>query len=236
MLDPKEEQRYQQLRELGQELQIPMLQAFIELEVRDKDGKLLQRQRQRSHSWVRNAYNFLFANLAGKDLDDNTFGAGLLSLKDTAGAIKWGDSAAIWRPDSMPVDGTNYGYRAPAGQDLWGILVGSGGNAESFEAYVLQTQIADGTGAGELAHIESEEHSISYSDTTLENELVRYFNNNSGGNVDVNEVALSTRGRAPGSAVLTYYVMSRDKLGATVTVPDTGQLKVTYTVSLVYPE
>ncbi|GAI09984.1 unnamed protein product [marine sediment metagenome] len=30
-------------------------------------------------------------------------------------------------------------------------------------------------------------------------------------------------------------VATRDKLASTVTVPDTGQLKVTYTIQLTYP-
>ncbi|GAH72404.1 unnamed protein product, partial [marine sediment metagenome] len=63
-------------------------------------------------------------------------------------------------------------------------------------------------------------------------DLVRYFNNNSGGNVDVNEVALVTNGYFGGAHI---WMQSRDKLGATVTVPSTGQLKVTYTVELTYP-
>ena len=61
MLD---ERKYRQLKKLGQELRIPIPEAFWELEVRDKDGKVIQRHKQRSHSWVRNAYNFLFSELA----------------------------------------------------------------------------------------------------------------------------------------------------------------------------
>ena len=75
-LDPKEEQKYEELRKLGQELKIPISEAFLTLEVFDKDGKLIQKHRQRSHSWTRNAYNALFSNLASVNLDDDTFGAG----------------------------------------------------------------------------------------------------------------------------------------------------------------
>jgi len=68
----------------------------------------------------------------------------------------------------------------------------------------------------------------------LKNELVRYFNNNSGGDVNVNEVALVDYVGCRGSAIDKVF-MSRDKLASTVTVPNTGQLKVTYTVQLTYP-
>jgi hypothetical protein len=69
----------------------------------------------------------------------------------------------------------------------------------------------------------------------MKNELARYFNNNSGADVSVNEVALALRGYQPGSSVPYNYMTARDKLIATVTVPNTGQLKVTYTVQLTYP-
>jgi hypothetical protein len=127
------------------------------------------------------------------------------------------------------------GYRAAAANDDKGILVGSGTNPESFEDYALQAQIPDGTGVGQLSHIQSEPHDVSYDTPTrvLRNQLVRYFNNNSGGDIDVNEVVLANSMQQPGA--WPRFIMSRDKLATTVTVPDTGQLKVTYTVQLTYP-
>jgi len=238
MLDPKEERKYKRLRKLAQELHIPIPEAFWELEVRDKDGKVIQRLRQRSHSWTRNAYNLMFAQLAGKDLDDSSFGAGYLSLKNTGNYVMYGDAPTIASGSgAYSWDGTSYGYRSPAGNDTHGILVGSGTNPESFEDYTLQSKIANGTGTGELSYVESDPHAITWTAGTLtmKNELTRYFNNNSGGDVDVNEVALVAFGYSVGKTAYTQYVMSRDKLASTVTVPDTGQLKVTYTIQLTYP-
>ncbi len=63
------------------------------------------------------------------------------------------------------------------------------------------------------------------------------MNNNSGGDVSINEVALvawvSHPAAAGGAASLCCFV--RDRLTATVVVPNTGQLRVTYMISLVYP-
>lgn len=230
----REEQKYKQLRRLGQELHVPIPEAFWELEVMDKDGKVIQRHRQRSHSWTRNAYNHMFSNLAAKDADDPTFGAGLLSVKHLDGTVYGMDFPFTY--GQYTVDGTGYyGMRAAAGEDGRGIVVGSGTATESFEDYALQTQIANGTGAGQLSYIASEEHSVSYDTPTrvFQNQLVRYFNNNSGGDISVNEVAIYCKIQQPGSARCHCY--SRDKLATTVTVPDTGQLKVTYTVQLTYP-
>ena len=230
----REEQRYKELRRLGQELHVPVPEAIWEFEVRDRHGKLLQRHRQRCHSWTRNAYNALFTQLAGKDADNSVFGAGLLSLKDTSGAVKYGNYPFTYGQYS--VDGPDLaGYRAVAANDSKGILVGSGTNPESFEDYALQTLIPNGTGAGQLSYIQSEPHEVTYDTPTrvLRNQLVRYFNNNSGGDIDVNEVALVNSMQQPGA--WPKFVMSRDKLDITVTVPNTGQLKVTYTIQLTYP-
>ena len=236
MLDAKEERQYKQLRKLGQELHIQIPEAFLTLEVFDKDGKLIQRHKQRSHSWVRNAYNLLFVSTAGKGCTGTaTFGPGEINVKDTGGTIQGVDgdnlALAVGSPDDV-----SSGYRAGAGIDTFGILVGSGTNAESFVDYFLQTQIANGVGAGQLSHVESELNNLSYisGTKTLKNELVRFFNNNSGGNVSVNEIALVTHGRC-GDAGTNDWLQSRDKLASTVTIPDTGQLKVTYTVQLIYP-
>jgi len=232
----EEEARYEQLRKLGQELHIPISETFWELEVMNKNGKVIQRLKQRSHSWVRNAYNMMFCYLAGKDLSNGSFGAGYLSLKDTAGTVQAG-AGPVCLSQGSSVDSTSMGYRGPAGNDSYGILVGSGTNPEDFESYVLHVKIANGTGVGQLTYVESETHAISWNPGTLtmKNDLARYFNNNSGADDSVNEVALSLRGYRPGSSVPYYYMTARDLLIATVTVPNTGQLKVTYTVQLTYP-
>jgi hypothetical protein len=227
------ERKYRKLQRLGQELKIPTFEAFLELEVRDGNSKVIHYHKQRSHSWVRNAYNQLFCQLAAKDPSDVTFGPGKLSGKQTNGTVR-GVPYPFGYGENNSVDGTTCGLRAPAAIDTKGIMVGSGTNAETFEDFALQTQIANGTGAGQLSYIASEPHLVTYDAGTkvLGDTLIRYFNNNSGGNVNVNEVGIV--------AYLTgqfsqNYMMSRDKLAATITVPNTGQLRVTYTIQLTYP-
>ena len=231
--EPKEN-KYRQLRRLGQELKIPTFEAFLELEVRDGSGRTVHYHRQRSHSWVRNAYNHMFCQLAGKNANYGTFGPGYLNVKDTGGALRQA-VAPIGQSDA-DIDGTTYGYRGPAGNDTWGIQVGVGTNAESFEDYQLQTKIANGVGAGQISYIEQDSHVIAYVVGTkvLSNTQVRYFNNNSGNDVNVNEVALVVN-QPQGGTVYGKWLQSRDKLASTITVPNTGQLKVTYTIQLTYP-
>ncbi len=233
-MNPIEESRYERLRKLGQELHIPISEAFWGIEVRDGNGMVVLSLRQRSHSWVRNAYNHMFTQLAGKNGNDALYGAGKLNVKDTAGTVR-SASTPIGQSDA-DVDGTAYGYRGPAGNDTWGIQVGSGANPENFEDHQLQAKVANGVGAGQLSYVEQDPHVIAYDAGTrvLSNTLVRYFNNNSGGPINVNEVALVLN-QPQGGAVFGKWMQARDKLAATVAVPNTGQLKVTYTVQLAYP-
>jgi len=233
-LDPKEEREYDELRRMGQRLHIPIPEAFWKLEVFDKNGKLLQTHDQRSHSWTRNAYNQLFCAMASKNASDATWVAGKLSGKDTAGVVHFG-AAGIMAHYNIDIDtpDATKGILTPANQKTKGIQVGSGINAESFDDFVLQTLINSGAGAGEINYAASELHDITYVGTVLSDAQVRYFNNNSGGDIAVNEVSI-VNGLYYG-ANLNFYLTARDHLGATITVPDTGQLKVTYTIQLTYP-
>ena len=240
-----EEHKYEKLRKLGTELHIPIFEAFLKLEVFDRDGNLIQEHSQRSHSWVRNAYNMMFSQLAGAPCPDATFEAGKLSQKDTAGSIYSGNytfgmiqTYTGGSPYCYSIEGTSLGYRAAASVDDYGVLIGTGTNAESFEDYVLQTPVVDGTSGGQISYITSQAHAVTYTGGTkvLKNDFIRYFNNNSGGAIGINEVGLACKtGRVNAPTGTTYTLMARDKLGATVTVADTGQLKTTYTIQITYP-
>ncbi len=237
MLNPAEEREYARLREMGKRLHIPIPEALWKLEVLDKDGGIIKTHIQRSHSWVRNAYNILFCQLATKNGDDPSpnWGDGYLNLRQTNGNI-YGYDHCIGICDSDLDDiPTTYGYIAGGGDDARGIQVGSGTTVESLDDYVMETLINDGAGAGELNYATAETHKVTWTAATrvMKDELVRYFNNNSGGSIDVNEVGLTARNTVHSTSM--YILMARDKLSSTVTVPNTGQLKVTYTVQLTYP-
>ena len=236
MLDTKEEKKYSQLRKLGQELHIPTFEAFLELEV-TKDGKLIQRHKQRSHSWVRNAYNHMVSSLAQVNATDNTYEAGKLSIKDQGGVVKFGNYPITCPAKSSDMSSVGKGYTAGAGLNTSGIQAGASDDVETFEDYYLHTLIANGTGAGQLTYAASEPYAISYNAGTkvLTVTLVRYLNNNTIGltDVDVKEVGLVIA--AAVMNVDTIWLQSRDKLGATITLPSTGQLKVTYTLEITYP-
>jgi len=230
------ERKYRRLAALGKELGVPVPQAFLEMEVTMPDGRVVHHHRQRSHSWVRNAYNILFSGLAEVNLNaiGAAFGAGSLWVKDTSGVLLSGAFAAGPQVNvSIALAGK--GYISGAGLVLMGIDVGSGANVESFEDFVLQTPITNGSGAGQLDYAASLAWVVAYDgpSKTMSATFVRFMNNNSVGNVLVNEVVLVANMYA--NNALQNLATSRDHLGATITIPATGQLKVTYVISLVYP-
>lgn len=232
-LDPKEERAFDALRKLGQKLHVPIPEAKWKLEVL-LGGKVVQSYEARCHSWTRNAYNTLFSALAGVDGDDAVWGGGNVNIKNPAGVVDEGPYP-ICADRTFSFLTASKGYTAGAGLATTGIVVGSGTNVEDFENHVLQTLIVNGTGAGELNYVASEAYAISYAGLVLSAELVRYFNNNTVGETDVNvnEVGLIMNGYC--DQVYQPWYNARDHLASTVVVPSTGQLKVTYIISLTYP-
>lgn len=244
--DP-DEPEFETLRRLGGKLKIPVTECFLSIEVLmggvpipipDMNGKMVPVIHQRSRSWVRNAYNCLFMHMTGKGATSASYAGGALAIKNTAGTVTgvatyiYGHGPYSSAGTQVQDTSTSIGFLAAAGSTTRGIIVGGGTNAESFEDYALQTPIVEGTGAGQLSHVASEPHSLTYDSgtKTLTDALARYMNNNSGNSIGVNEVGLVNH-VASGQDLL----MSRDKLGATITVLNAGQLKVTYTLALVFP-
>jgi len=239
---PETEDLYRKMERLGQELKVPIPGTFLQMEVFDGQGNRIHAHRQRSHSWNRNAYNILFGQIAGVNMRNSTFEAGKLSVKQTSGVIVYGSyigalaGSSIADHNKVNLEAIGSGFTSDSSD--YGIQVGSGSTPESFEGTALETLIASGTGAGQLSYIDSEPVLISYdpSSKILTHSKIRFFNNNSGGSISVNEVGLTGRAVAGGAAFTRIIMFSRDVLAATVTVPDTGQLKVTYIIELAYPE
>ena len=216
------------VKEQQYQVSLPVLKAFLELEVKDKNGSVIHKISGESHSWVRNAYNHLFSQIAAV----NCLSADGLSVKDTGGAERTGNFPVGYSDYSQNFKTDGHGYKAAAADTTRGIVVGTGSDPEDFDDYALGNQVSNGTGAGQLSYIASEVYSVSTVGTVKKTELVRYFNNNSGGAITVNEVGLYL-GLWAGNII--KMMTCRDLVSGGVEVPDTGQLKVTYTIQLTYP-
>lgn len=235
----KAEREYREMAKLGRELGIPVPECFLEMEV-TFNGKTIHHHKQRSHSWTRNAYNGLFTQLVAKNYNGATFEGGVLSMKYTNGTIYGPNYAghllsAINNYAPGNSEGLGTSYRADTGSLVSGIVVGSGNVVESFDGYALQTAIGEGAGAGQLnysAHLANVK-SWDAGTKTWSVDIARYMNNNSGGNITVREVAQYTRGMI--YKTFPTLMVGRDVLDPEVVLPNSGQLKVTYTISLTYP-
>ena len=201
------------LYKTGQKLHLPTMELYLAL-TQTIDGKVVHDTGlRRARSWNRNAYNNVFTVIAGVNRDGTGFGAGSLAFKNVSGATVGGNMAVV------------SGGGAAIGVTTYGILLGSNNAAESFEGYKIGTLIPNGMGTGQVNYGDSY-YSGAFASGTFTVTLKRYFNNNSGSNIDVGEVALY-----PNST----YMFCREAYDPKVSFLDKAQLRVLYQFILAYP-
>ncbi len=115
-----------------------------------------------------------------------------------------------------------------------GIVVGSGNTAVATDDYKLETKINHGVAAGELEHGGSEVQGITFSDPNGSFYVRRYFTNESGGNVTIEEVGIYSPIIRSGysSSGAWASLVARDIVAPAVVVADTEILEVTYTIQI----
>ncbi len=144
-----------------------------------------------------------------------------------------GTEHAIWSgQNTLAEHGKFWKIDSADNDDDYGLVVGTGTNAESQEDTKLQTLIVHGVGSGQLDY---QAHSWATSTIVGANVdliLSRNFYNGSGGTITINEVGIY--GRACyyyWSSVWYYFYFCtlRDKLDTPVTVNDTDSTTIQYT-------
>jgi hypothetical protein len=170
--------------------------AVIEFEVRDKDGKLLQKGKFPAKSWVGNIIGLLSSLIYG-------------GTCPTSGTVGYPYSP---RTDMTETGGTSQGItifgngvivggNAGAGVDSYGILIGSSDTAVAIGQYNLGSKIAHGTGSGQMSYGTSTVEAIT-KDTTWLFKVVRTFTNNSGATITVREFGLFIQVSSPVKQVM----------------------------------
>lgn len=203
--------------------------TFIELSVTDENGIEVERYTDRAHSWVRNAYNALFSmfGVAVSNSGSNSYGAGGLVVKNTAGTAVEGSATTL-----LTLGKSLSNQLGAIGSAAMGVVVGSSDSAESFDSHVLNTLIANGNSAGQMAYQAEASPSVVYDSETKKWTCVRsrVINNNSGSPIVVNEVGIIGL-----LDIVQNVLITRDLLASPVTVPNSGQLTVTYTIEMTFP-
>lgn len=219
--EARPESDYLKLERLSVKLGIPVPQVHLTVEVR-KDGKLISSTRQRSRTWNRNFWNNILCQLTNTPGVATNFDAGYLSIKKTSGAVG-AIAGGTW----------NFLCTGLVNNSTYGILVGIGTDAESFEGYVLSSLCSHGSGANQLVHAAHSALVQSYDAPTKKWTITikRIFNNNSAADIVIAETALVFNMPNQG----TQCMLNRDLLGATQTVAIGAQLTVSYDVTLTFP-
>ncbi len=201
-------------------LKLPNL--FIEYEVRDRDGNLLEKKRLKSQTWVGNIV-CLLASLLGFWESTTSVAAyvtstGRTSLLDTTNTAR----SILLRS----VSGAYHGAMAPAGVTTAGIVVGSSDTPVSIGQYALLAQIAHGSGSGQLLYGASTYEDV-VKNASWFFRLIRTFTNNSGATVTVRELGLYCVLASGGQSSM----LARDVPPSPISVPNGSTLTVRYIIS-----
>lgn len=181
----------------------------LSIEVRDKQGKVISRSRQKPRSFVR-AYNHII------NVQFAQSSTPAIQTKDITGTLK--NLTAVW---------TNLMCDGAVGETDLGIIVGTGTTAVTIEDYKLETPIAQGVGAGQMEYQAETFTQPQVAGNECSFTTQRIIVNNSGDIITVREAGIYVFGRSDTDG---YYCGARDVLASAQPVPDGGSITITYTL------
>jgi len=200
--------------------QKPLFKLYYSLTVKDKNGKVKKKITHRlSHSFTKQFLQYFAALSMHRILVTE----GSTAMLDTGNASRTFSAAA-----GATYSGHVWCMMGAEDQAGYGIVVGTGTNAESVSDYALQTICAQGTGVNNLAYARGVYVPISVIGSDVFFSTIRTMINNSLATVTVTEIGIyiASYDSAPAQR---YVCLVRDKLAAGVDV-DVGEiLTVEYT-------
>ncbi len=229
------------------------MKALITLDRLDRDHRLLDKREVPSRSFLFNLIKGLYAMFSEvqyqlTDIDSNARNIDgtwhtshtqrgqktQLLLSSPAGA------SAMWGYDGTRIAvSTHNVFRTRENrmraQDV-GIQVGRGAASVSLDDYALQTRISHGRGANQFEIDGCAVFPPTFAHPTGETVVRRYFNNNSGASITVNEVGLyspfTSRLSRQDDMRLFVFCIARDLVAPGLDVDDGELLRVTYTIEI----
>lgn len=210
------------------------IKGFIEIEVRDSKGKVIKKGKHEMRSFLNNLLKVLEGFM--RAYDATTTSTTVIAPDGTSKTVY-----VEWRAGTNYYGGgTPMATQAGDNDASYGIIVGSGTTPVDLGQYSLATPIPHGTGAGQLDYDATAVNDLgldtSVSPPIYRFRIVRTFKNLSGGNININEVGLVARSYwKDGGGVRQdiKYLIARDVLTTTYTVPDEGSATVAITVEVV---
>ena len=196
-----------------------MLRAEIIIERYDRKGRILEKIKQKSRSFLKQFIQLIEVqtNQVNKSITDITGADRSVNIQDT---------------NLFCTPGGGHGYVDPLQRNVQvenvGVVVGSGTTAVTPTDTKLETKIAHGTGSGQLVYLGCGLKPVVISGSDAYVDLIRFFENQSGGNVTINEVGIY----AIGATQQWGFCICRDVLSSSITVADGQLLKVRYRVKV----
>lgn len=220
----------------------PVLEMSYGIEIINKYGKITDKEDGRAESFVRNFYNFLAQNMLGIQPSTYSMGAygdGSLVMNDTGGVDRTSQFAYMRNLAAYDIELLNtdigYGGLRIGNGIAKGIVFDQSDTAYTFEQVVGVTPVANGTGANQLTYGDT---FLPYMTYDAGSDLwtciwERMALNNTVGQttVDIKSICLyAIMVTNPGGTANTFMI-ARDVLVSTITVPYNNQIKGRWTLT-----
>jgi len=217
------------------------MRGWIEITVRDKHGRVIQHGKHEMRSFVNNFLKLFAGMLSAPGNTPTAMGYygvyASTSVIDPTGAtqtiyIEWYGNA------NAAGGGVVCAAKAPGSDDSYGIVVGSGSTTLTLDQYTLATKISHGTGSGQLSYgistFDDLGLDMTVSPPVYRFRLLRTFTNNTSAPININEVGIIGRSYWKFTSVAQdiKYMISRDVLPTTYTVPAGGTATVAITIEV----
>jgi len=189
------------------------IKVLYELEVKDKNGKLLTKQKGVSKSLLANFMHWFRAKL-GNFSDEPVVDTGGVSRTILATSLQHSSGFGL--------------MNAGDDDDDKGIMVGSGTVSVTPDDYQLASKISHGTTTGHLDYGPHTFEAVTVSDSVSSCRVSRTFTNLSGASVTVNELGIAIWMRDSADNGINVLIL-RDVLASPISVPDGATLTVRYT-------
>lgn len=211
-----------------------VLKAYIEVEVRDKDGKITEKRIIPCKSFVANflrAFRRLIMTEGRSAGGSATQACGFSDVEPqdttpTARGVFIGTATG-----SYPVDRPVMKIDAPIGIVTSGIRVGTNDTAPTIADYNILSPIAHGTGAGQLSHSAVTIDTLLESAPNVTLKIIRVFTNNSAGLITVKEIGLLYYGTITATPTYATFLLARDVPSPAIDVPVGQSLTLRYVLT-----
>jgi len=190
----------------------PTIKLRYRLTIRDANGRVASRGRwRRSRSYVEQLTHQLLGKFSNVDV----------TIKDTGGTSRTYDVSN----SASSMYSLNQATNA-----LMGLVVGTGSTAVDISDYALGTQIAHGTGSGQMEYAAGAYSAHQVSGQTAQFTITRTFINSSGASITINEVGIYNS--CHDGVAWRYYLIVRDVVSGGQAVANGQSATLEYTISV----